>query len=437
MSQRGRKSTQRERLLAGMVEVAVQEGYAGASVARVIAHAGVSRPTFYDYFDDRQACFLAAHIEHTDALVELVRGALTIAEPAQAFAATAEALTRFADTEPVVARFLMHEPVAAGGAALDSYDRMVDALGQALDETYTHVAADALLPDVVSAPLLGAVCTLISAGLRRGERELEGLASELSEWLAAYERPAERHRWRRAWSDQTPGSSPFVGSPIHPPPPLAAGHAALSTEAISQNHRERILFACIATSAEKSYAATTVADIVAAARVDRRVFYRHFRDKQDAFHATLEHGFQQSIAVTATAFFSAPAWPDRVWEAGLALSQFLAVNPKLARFAFVDAYTIGPSAVRRFEDLRAAYTIFLQEGMQLLRPGLPAPTPTALEAIAALIFQTIYQEIRAGRTAQLTAALPYITYLCLAPFLGIEEALRVIDAKLGQEHTSA
>src|ERR1700733_912081 len=50
MAPQARKSTQRERLLNGMIEVADRRGYAGASVSAVIAEAGVSRPTFYDYF---------------------------------------------------------------------------------------------------------------------------------------------------------------------------------------------------------------------------------------------------------------------------------------------------------------------------------------------------------------------------------------------------
>jgi AcrR family transcriptional regulator len=48
--QTGRKSTQRERLLNGVITVANRDGSSRASVSAVIAEAGVSRPTFYDYF---------------------------------------------------------------------------------------------------------------------------------------------------------------------------------------------------------------------------------------------------------------------------------------------------------------------------------------------------------------------------------------------------
>jgi AcrR family transcriptional regulator len=42
-----------------MVEVAAERGYAGATVGLLVAHAGVSRRTFYECFDGREACVLA------------------------------------------------------------------------------------------------------------------------------------------------------------------------------------------------------------------------------------------------------------------------------------------------------------------------------------------------------------------------------------------
>src|SRR5271168_2274920 len=57
---KGRRSTQRERLLAGVLATVDEAGYAGTSVSRIIGEAGVSRPTFYDYFSDKEDCLLGA-----------------------------------------------------------------------------------------------------------------------------------------------------------------------------------------------------------------------------------------------------------------------------------------------------------------------------------------------------------------------------------------
>src|ERR1700722_14668338 len=51
---------QRARIVSAMIEVSAELGYLGAAVAPVVARAGVSRRTFYELFDGREDCFLAA-----------------------------------------------------------------------------------------------------------------------------------------------------------------------------------------------------------------------------------------------------------------------------------------------------------------------------------------------------------------------------------------
>lgn len=51
---------QRRRLLSAIVEVLGEHGLEGATVGRICKRAGVSRRTFYDLFEEREACFLAA-----------------------------------------------------------------------------------------------------------------------------------------------------------------------------------------------------------------------------------------------------------------------------------------------------------------------------------------------------------------------------------------
>ena len=53
--------SQRGRLLAAMAEVVASKGYGAVAVRDVIARAGVSRKTFYEHFDNKEECFLAAY----------------------------------------------------------------------------------------------------------------------------------------------------------------------------------------------------------------------------------------------------------------------------------------------------------------------------------------------------------------------------------------
>ncbi|HST55930.1 MAG TPA: TetR/AcrR family transcriptional regulator [Solirubrobacteraceae bacterium] len=64
------REIQRRRLLAAAAEVVSEQGLALVAVADIVTRAGVSRRTFYEFFEDRTECFLAAF---EDAL-ELVSG---------------------------------------------------------------------------------------------------------------------------------------------------------------------------------------------------------------------------------------------------------------------------------------------------------------------------------------------------------------------------
>ncbi|MCZ7630823.1 MAG: TetR/AcrR family transcriptional regulator [Microthrixaceae bacterium] len=44
----------------GATEAMAEHGYAATSVAHILGRAGVSRTTFYELFDDKADCFLAA-----------------------------------------------------------------------------------------------------------------------------------------------------------------------------------------------------------------------------------------------------------------------------------------------------------------------------------------------------------------------------------------
>src|SRR3979490_1307417 len=66
---------QRSRLLAAAIEIVAEVGYPRASVAQLVARAGVSRKTFYEIFSDREDCFLAAFDHVVSEARMMARGA--------------------------------------------------------------------------------------------------------------------------------------------------------------------------------------------------------------------------------------------------------------------------------------------------------------------------------------------------------------------------
>jgi AcrR family transcriptional regulator len=428
--QADRKSTQRKRILDGMVYVAARDGYARATIARVIARAGVSRPTFYDYFSDKDDCFLAALADIQQQLLDDVARAVQQAPPAEAVQATIRTLIAFAASQPEAARFLTGEPMAGGPRVLDARDQGIGEIATLIEQAHGKPAPDATMPDVSARVLLGTIYRLLSRRLRQGEHTTAGVSEDLLHWIETYEQPIGERRW-------------FALEPMHAPAPWAVLPETLLREPaalprarrrnakeVAENQRQRILFATATLAHEKGYAATTIAAITRRAGVDRRAFNALFADKQEAFMALVALGFQRTMAVTAGAFFAGAEWPERIWEAGRAFTEFMQSNPALAHIGFVEPYAVGPDAAQRVEDGFTAFTVFLQEGLRHAPQGSRAASPLALEAIATAIFETGYHESRRDGSRAMSSLLPHVAFLCLAPFIGAGEANRFIDEKV-------
>jgi AcrR family transcriptional regulator len=429
---KGTKSTQRERLLNGMVAAANRDGYAGANVSAVIEQAGVSRPTFYDYFADRDECFLAAITDCHERIAGHVRLAVAGEPPEQALAAMVRAVVAFASEQPGRAHFLMSEAMAGGPRALDTRDEGIKEIEGIVGDARRRTSPGAETADIPAGVLLGGIYRLLSSKLRRGEPSVARLADELLPWIARYERPAREHRWRTLKPSPPPPPSPFLPDPQPPPAQLGPGRPGISPEQVAANHRERILYAAGELADEKGYGATTIADVTKRAGIDGRAFYALFLDKQDAFMTAHELGLQQVLDVTASAFFAGASWPERVWEAGRALTQFLERNPLITHVGFVEAPAVGPGAAQRVQDSHAAFAIFLQEGYLHVTDG-PAPTRAAVEAIITTIFELVYHQARASAKPKLSGLVGHVTFLCLAPFLGAREANEFITKKLPEK----
>jgi AcrR family transcriptional regulator len=428
VAQRGRKDTQRERLVTGMVAAGNDVGYARANVSAVIEQAGVSRPTFYDYFTDRDDCFLGALDDVYQRLSIRIHERMDDSAPERALHCSVEALIDFASDEPDAARFLTSEALTAGPRALSTRDKGLTEIGRIVEDRHARVKGSTPIPDVSPRMLMGGVYRLMGTRLRRGEPGLSRLREDLLVWVDSYKRPASEQRWDSPADAAVYSASPFVPSaPLRAPEVLKPGRPRLPPADVAENQRLRILFATATLAAEQSYAASTVADILKLAGVDGRTFYAQFAGKQEAFMAVHEIGVQRVLWVTGQAFFSGSSWPERVWEAVRAFAQFLDINPLIARVGFMEAYAAGPAAVQRAEDSHLAFTMFLQEGYQHVpQSGL---SRLSLEAIVMTIFEMVYSRVQTQGETDTASLLAPMSHLCLAPFLGAGQATQFIDSR--------
>jgi AcrR family transcriptional regulator len=69
--------------------------------------------------------------------------------------------------------------------------------------------------------------------------------------------------------------------------PVSVLRPTTPVDIAERSQRQRILDAMIDSCAEKTYAATTITDIVARARISRTTFYKHYDDKRACFDAAI------------------------------------------------------------------------------------------------------------------------------------------------------
>lgn len=194
-----------------------------------------------------------------------------------------------------------------------------------------------------------------------------------------------------------------------------AGFAALRPP----GGRRRILDAMVACCAEKTYAETTIADLVARGAVSRSTFYKLFTDKRDCFEAAVSLCIERIAATleAASAGCRCPAEATRRGAlAGLAL---LAAEPALALVLGGDVLGVEPERI----DACSHMTVAAIEAMWA-RSGAPPRKHLSPSLAFGRVQLLIFHEVAAGRAERLPGLVPEVVYLAIAPFAGHDEALR-------------
>jgi AcrR family transcriptional regulator len=176
-------------------------------------------------------------------------------------------------------------------------------------------------------------------------------------------------------------------------------------------------------AAAKGYAETTVADVTEAAAVSRETFDGMFENRDACFLEAYDAVIDVLLAHVSTAFESTVGqpWPDRVCAALRALVDLLAGEHDIARMAMVEVTAVGEEARIRYRAALSRFTYFLEEGRSVSPGGEELPPDTARFAIGGAT-SMIFDEVRAGRGAELRELLPDLLFAVLVPYIGSEAA---------------
>lgn len=169
--------SQRERLLAAVVRVTAAKGFEQTTVADILGEAGVGRESFYELFDDKLDCMLAAHKVLVDNLAEQTRAAYLGEEPwPQRVRRAIELTLEWFASDPEAARFLLVEVSTIGPAFRpifqSEYARFVALFDEGLDES----APDPELPHATNLAIGATLAKLY-------EEVVSGRAAELPSQL--------------------------------------------------------------------------------------------------------------------------------------------------------------------------------------------------------------------------------------------------------------
>jgi AcrR family transcriptional regulator len=174
---------QRDRIAAGMIAVVVERGYAATTVTAVVAAAGISRRTFYNYYTDKAAAFFDVYRQVTDFLCTSMREAgdgITHGGWAARVKAGIEALLQGFAANPDLVRFTLEAPRAAGGEVDSAYREFLERLLAVVAEGRPKSARRP--PPAAEYGAIGGFASLVIAATDKGgPKALLALLPELTE----------------------------------------------------------------------------------------------------------------------------------------------------------------------------------------------------------------------------------------------------------------
>ncbi|HEY5815370.1 MAG TPA: helix-turn-helix domain-containing protein [Solirubrobacterales bacterium] len=177
---------QRERILDAAERLIAERGVACTSIEAIVKEAGVSSVTFYELFDAKEACFVAAFDRALEWAGEEI-ATMAEGDPAagglswsEGVATGLRAVTRLIAAEPERARLVLVEAQTGGPELAAHFEAALDRIAAKLREGRALETAPADLPATQEEANAGALAWLLRERLVAGEgEELEALYPEM------------------------------------------------------------------------------------------------------------------------------------------------------------------------------------------------------------------------------------------------------------------
>lgn len=204
--------------------------------------------------------------------------------------------------------------------------------------------------------------------------------------------------------------------PARVPRSLPRGRSHLPREVVLLSQRARLIEAAVEVVGTRGYAATTVGEIIKAARVSRSTFYEQFADKEQCFVAAYEEGARLQFEHVAAAAGQHAA-PLACLQAGVrAYLEVLADDPAYARASTVEVLAAGPRAAASRESISGSCAELLRHWHARARAEselVPQMPDELFDGAVGGVAELVAAWVRAGRTEQLPRLAPVIVTFLL------------------------
>jgi AcrR family transcriptional regulator len=186
--------------------------------------------------------------------------------------------------------------------------------------------------------------------------------------------------------------------------PLPRGRHNLSRDDVRESQRSRLIAAMLDCVAERGYPATTVADVVAAARCSRNAFYELFEDKEACYIAASDATGAEMLDALVSAAESEDSWLDALRSGTRSYLGWWVDNPNYAAAYLIHLPAAGQRALEQRDRVYADFAAMF-EGLgaraRAEQPLLAPLPPLAPRMLVMAITELVAQEVRNGRTDKL------------------------------------
>lgn len=186
--------------------------------------------------------------------------------------------------------------------------------------------------------------------------------------------------------------------------PLPRGRHKLPRQHVRDSQRERLVRAMLECAFEHGYAATTIAHVVAKARVSRTAFYDLFEDKEACFLDACDMAATEMLEEQYALAQESSRWTAAVREGVRRYLGWWQRHPRYAVAYLLELPAAGPRALAQRDRAYARFVAMYEALAAWSRTEQPElePLPSLVpRLIVNTITETVAQEVRAGRVDRL------------------------------------